>query len=272
MDKDYCIETAKGEIGKRVIVSIRTIFADKDDEFSGYWGVINAVYDDHLSVQVEGGSDEAFEMLPPDLSMLEEAKHEFYEFNDGTVVTDVDYEVSLMGANSPELLDTEIAKQRISTLMGDKDTIAFELIEIEDGIVWMDFYLENRKLTINSNGHALHMFIQGIERELELLQKHDLTLKDSYKILNLPDLYELKESDVNIHFDSFHLRCFNYDYSDRFGNFYGYQYIDDIIIFGKRKDDDDLIYCKISKADYRDLMQRLLAELVEADPSCRLYH
>lgn len=265
MNTDYCIETAKGEIGKRVIVSIRTIFADKDDEFSGYWGVINAVYDDHLSVQVESGSDEALEMLPPDLSILEEAQHEFYEFKDGTVVTDVDYEVSLMGADSIELLDTEIAKQRISTLIGDKNTIAFDLIEVEDNIVWIDFYLENRKLTISSNGFYLHMFIQGLERELELLQKHDLTLKDSYKILNLPDLYELTENAVNIHFDSFQLNCFNYDYSDRFGNFYGYQYIDDIIIFGKREDDDDLIYCKISKFDYRGLMQALLAELVRAD-------
>lgn len=265
MDTDYCIETAKGEIGKRVIVSIRTIFADKDDEFSGYWGVINAVYDDHISVQVEGGSDEVLEMLPPDLSMLEEAKHEFYEFNDGTLVTNVDYEVSLMGANSPELLDIEIKQHQSSTLIGDKNTIAFEIIGFEENVVWIDFYLENRKLTTSSNGFYLHMFISGIESELELLQKHDLTLKDSYKILNLPDLYELKENGVNIHCTRFHLDCFNYDYSDRFGDFYGYQYIDDIIIFGKREDDDDLIYCKISKFDYRDLMHSLLAELVRAD-------
>lgn len=94
----YSVELASREIGKRVIVSLKIVVPGEEDLYSGYWGTIVQVYEGGLLVEVEGGSEEQFEMIPPDLSFLDKAQHNIYEFNDGTVVENIDYEVYLTGA------------------------------------------------------------------------------------------------------------------------------------------------------------------------------
>lgn len=98
------IKNAKKEIGKRLVVSLRIIHSDKEDEYLGYWGVIHSVGDGGFLVLVEGGSDEKYEVIPPDINFLAKAEHEVYEFNDEEIVENVDYEVYLDGADDPSCL------------------------------------------------------------------------------------------------------------------------------------------------------------------------
>ncbi|TLM76692.1 hypothetical protein ACONUD_10165 [Microbulbifer harenosus] len=97
----YSIDIASREIGKRVIVSLKLVSPGQDDQYSGYWGVIHSVHEGGFLVEVEGGSDEQFEMIPPDLNMLDKAKHSVYQFNDEAIIENVDYEVYLTGAYDP---------------------------------------------------------------------------------------------------------------------------------------------------------------------------
>ena len=97
-------ESASRKIGKRVIVSIRLIAPGQADQYSGYWGTIVSVDEDGFLVEVEGGSEDPFEMIPPELDMLEKARHRTYEFADGTLVENIDYEVYLVGADDPSAL------------------------------------------------------------------------------------------------------------------------------------------------------------------------
>ena len=92
---EYSVDRASREIGKRVVVSIRTISAGQEDQYSGYWGVIDSVHEGGFLVWVEGGSENDFEMIPPDFEFLQPAEAESYQFNDEDVVQDVDYEVYL---------------------------------------------------------------------------------------------------------------------------------------------------------------------------------
>ncbi|MCX2796414.1 hypothetical protein OQJ62_15930 [Microbulbifer thermotolerans] len=97
----YSIDIASREIGKRVIVSLRLVCPGQEDQYSGYWGVKHSVHDGGLLVEVEGGSDEQLEMLPPDLNILDKAKHNICQFNDETIIENIDYEVYLTGALDP---------------------------------------------------------------------------------------------------------------------------------------------------------------------------
>ncbi|MDX1455840.1 MAG: hypothetical protein R3217_10340 [Gammaproteobacteria bacterium] len=77
---------------------------DGQDEYSGFWGVINSVHEEGFLIEVEGGTNEEFEMLPPDMEILVAAEHEVYEFGDDQLVENVDYEVHLVGADDIESL------------------------------------------------------------------------------------------------------------------------------------------------------------------------
>ena len=87
------------------MVSLRIVTPGQDDEFVGYWGVIESVSEEGMLVKVEGGSDDEYEMIPPDLNYLEEAQHKYYQFNESDdVVEDVDYEVKMVGSNDIDAL------------------------------------------------------------------------------------------------------------------------------------------------------------------------
>jgi hypothetical protein len=100
---EYTPQLAQPFIGKRVIVSICHIATDGAETFSGLWGVISSVHEGGLLLQVEGGIDDEFWMLPPDLDALVPAKQEAYR-HDGydEQVVDVDYEAYFCSAESPE--------------------------------------------------------------------------------------------------------------------------------------------------------------------------
>ena len=89
---EYTTEAAQAYIGKRVIVSLRHISTTTEDHYSGFWGVIHLVNDEGLLLTVEGGLEEEYWMFPPDLSSFKKAQHEFYQYDDDTVVEDVDFE------------------------------------------------------------------------------------------------------------------------------------------------------------------------------------
>ena len=103
---EYSIQLAEPFIGKRVIVSIRHINADRSETFSGLWGVIRSVHEGGLLLQVEGGIDDEYWMLPPALDALVPATQECYQHEGfAEPVTGVDYEACYSSADSPGLLE-----------------------------------------------------------------------------------------------------------------------------------------------------------------------
>lgn len=101
---EYTIEEASKEIGKRVIVSIRLVLPGQEDEYTGFWGIIHSAHEGGWLIQVEGGSEDEFEMIPPDLEFLQKAKYKFYQFNDNEIIENVDYEVHWSAADDPSYL------------------------------------------------------------------------------------------------------------------------------------------------------------------------
>ncbi len=103
---EYTILRAQPFIGKRVIVSLRDISASGEETFSGLWGVIDSVHEGGLLLRVEGGIDEKFWMLPPDLDALTPSRHECYQLEGlDAPVEDVDYEAYFSRAESVETLN-----------------------------------------------------------------------------------------------------------------------------------------------------------------------
>ena len=102
---DYSVDLAKQYIGKRIIVSLRHLQDDGQETYSGFWGRVESVHENCLLLKIEGGKDEPYWGMPPDLNVFQPAKHERYEFGDSEiVVTDVDLEAYYVTAASPGTL------------------------------------------------------------------------------------------------------------------------------------------------------------------------
>ena len=91
---EYTEQNAEKYIGKRVIVSLREISSNQEENYTGFWGVINSAQKDGLLLSIEGGLDEKFWMIPPDLDSFKEAEFESYQLGENeNMVIDVDYEL-----------------------------------------------------------------------------------------------------------------------------------------------------------------------------------
>lgn len=90
---EYSVGQASNEIGKRVIVSVRILMPNNEEQVAGYWGIIDSVDDDGFLVKIEGGIDEEFQRIPPDFNFLQKARDSVYQFGANEVIRDVDYEV-----------------------------------------------------------------------------------------------------------------------------------------------------------------------------------
>jgi hypothetical protein len=100
---NYSLELAQPYIGKRVMVSLRHVGADGSERFEGLWGVIISVHEGGLLLEVEGGIDDEFWMLPPDVDALRPATQDSYQHADyDEPVTEVDYEAYFSIASRPE--------------------------------------------------------------------------------------------------------------------------------------------------------------------------
>ena len=102
---EYSVEAASQYLGKRVIVSLRHVYEDGSETYTGLWGVVESAHEDGLLLKVEGGTDELHWAIPPHLDAFVPAKHSHYQLRDsGTVVTEVDYEMYWAVAADPEHL------------------------------------------------------------------------------------------------------------------------------------------------------------------------
>jgi hypothetical protein len=101
----YSVEAASDFLGKRFIVSLRHVHPGSEDTYSGLWGVAESVHEDGILLRVEGGLDEMFWMMPPDLDGIRKAQSKFYQMGDDEeVVQDVDYEAHWAVADDPDHL------------------------------------------------------------------------------------------------------------------------------------------------------------------------
>jgi hypothetical protein len=107
---EYTVELAEALLGKRVIVSLRHVSRDREDTYSGLWGIVDSVYEDGILLRVEGGVEDEFWMMPPDLNGIKPAAHEFYQMgDDAPIVEDVDFEAYWCVADDPDLLQQDAA-------------------------------------------------------------------------------------------------------------------------------------------------------------------
>jgi hypothetical protein len=90
---DYTVQAAQFLLGKRIVISLRHVQPGAEDRHSGLWGTVESVHEDGVLIRVEGGVDEAFWMMPPDLDGIRPAASKFYQLgDDGEVLQDVDFE------------------------------------------------------------------------------------------------------------------------------------------------------------------------------------
>jgi hypothetical protein len=102
---DYTVKQAEVYLGKRFIVSLRHVHKDCEDTYSGLWGVVDSVYEDGILLRVEGGIEDKFWMMPPDLDGIQPAGNKFYQHGDNEqIVEDVDFEAYWCMADDPDLL------------------------------------------------------------------------------------------------------------------------------------------------------------------------
>jgi hypothetical protein len=100
---EYTVEEARAYLGKRFIVSLRHIHPGADDTYSGLWGIVDSVHDDGILLRVEGGVEDQFWMMPPDLEGIQPAGSKFYQLgDDGAVVQNVDFEAYWAVAGAPD--------------------------------------------------------------------------------------------------------------------------------------------------------------------------
>lgn len=102
---EYTVEEARTFLGKRFVVSLRHVQPGADDRYSGLWGIVESVHDDGILLRVEGGVEDQFWMMPPDLGGIRPAGSKFYQLGDDEeVVQDVDFEAYWSVANDPSHL------------------------------------------------------------------------------------------------------------------------------------------------------------------------
>lgn len=102
---EYSLEAAEAYIGKRVVVSLRDVDSEGEETFSGFWGVIESVQEDGLLLKIEGGREDEYWLMPPDLEAFQPAAHEFYQLsNDDDVVIGVDFEAYWSSSDDPKNL------------------------------------------------------------------------------------------------------------------------------------------------------------------------
>jgi hypothetical protein len=90
---DYSVQEANKYIGRRFIVGLRYIQPNERDIHSGLWGIAKSVHEDGILLHVEGGIEDKYWMMPPDLDAIQPAGASNYEFGDsGQIVENVDFE------------------------------------------------------------------------------------------------------------------------------------------------------------------------------------
>ena len=98
----YTPEKAAFLVGKRVVVSLRHVRPNAEDEHSGLWGIVDSVHEGGILLRVEGGVDDEFWMMPPDLNGIRPAESKFYQLGDaGEVLGNVDFEAYWRVASDP---------------------------------------------------------------------------------------------------------------------------------------------------------------------------
>lgn len=101
----FTLEAARAYLGKRIVVSLRHIHPGREDTYSGLWGVVDSVHEEGILLRVEGGIEDEFWMMPPDLNGIRPAGSKFYQLgDDGAVVQDVDFEAYWRLASHPNHL------------------------------------------------------------------------------------------------------------------------------------------------------------------------
>ena len=98
-------EQAAKFVGKRIIIGLREVRKDEEDIHSGLWGIIEKVHNDGMLLRVEGGIDEKYWMIPPDLDAIEVAEDSEFQFGEGgPIVTGIELEAYFVFSNSSNLL------------------------------------------------------------------------------------------------------------------------------------------------------------------------
>jgi hypothetical protein len=102
---EYTVEAAQALVGKRVVVSLRHIHPGREDTYSGLWGTVESVHEDGILLRVEGGIEDEYWMMPPDLDGIQPAQAKVYQMgDDGEVLENVDFEAYWRLAGDPDLL------------------------------------------------------------------------------------------------------------------------------------------------------------------------
>lgn len=97
-------DQAEQFVGKKIIIGLCERRKNEEDVHSGVWGIIKSVSESGLLLEVEGGMEEKFWMIPPDLDAIEIANDSEFQFGeDGPIITDIELEAYFEFTENPNL-------------------------------------------------------------------------------------------------------------------------------------------------------------------------
>ena len=154
-------------------------------------------------------------------------------------------------------------------LIGNKAKIAFDFIEVSNGLAKVTIYLDSHNLTFDDNGHYYPMIINGLEKEIQILENTNLSLMDEFQNLTLNELYDLAQNqDMQIHQNvKTNSDYFCYDLSTHRAYIFAYEDNESLMFFGKFIGNDKLITCQIAKSEYLKMLDDLMNLLIKANPN-----
>ena len=145
-------------------------------------------------------------------------------------------------------------------MLGNTETIAFNVYEIKEKFVVMDIIVNSINISYQDNNYYIFPLINNLKKEIKIFTDNELLLHKSLADTLLSELNSIfYESEIQV-YDTLKERdnFLFYDLSTTKSLFYVYQEDELLIFFGKFFDSNNIITSKIKKSDFLTILLELL--------------
>lgn len=145
-------------------------------------------------------------------------------------------------------------------MLGNTETIAFNVYEIKEKFVVMDIIVNSINISYQDNNYYIFPLINNLKKEIKIFTDNELLLHKSLADTSLSELHSIfYESEIQV-YDTLKERdnFLFYDSSTTKSLFYVYQEDELLIFFGKFFDSNNIITSKIKKSDFLTILLELL--------------
>ncbi|WP_227430691.1 hypothetical protein [Psychrobacter sp. I-STPA6b] len=148
-------------------------------------------------------------------------------------------------------------------MLGNKKTIGFDFLGKSGKFINMNVFVGGKNISFQDNSYYIYPLILNLKKEIEFFTYNELSLREGLGDINLSELYNLFFNDkTSVYKNSeIGLDILFFDLSVKRAFFYAYQEENDLIIFGKFFENDELISTRLKKSEYIDTLNQLLSNI-----------